>query len=400
MDILMEWLGYIGRWGHILAAITWIGTSFYFNWLDLSERPPKSKTLKPNVVGEVHEIHGGSFYYHERFWPTEDNPRTLAHSGPAQLTFLTGLFLMFHIYWLGADVYLVDTIEPLMTPLSAIMVSALILVVPWLIYDFLCKSTDDDTVVLVCMIVVVTILSYLSTWVFSPRAAFVHVGSALGTAMAANVYFQIIPNHIKMRKQVKKFEPVNLNFHKLAKRRSQHNNYMTLPVLFSMVSVHFPLGSANNWSWLILVLVMGSGFTIRHYRNIKLATDVNKPSLALLAFCLLCGGIALSYVPPTTSVQNLSDLNETDLKVYNIIQTRCSVCHAAVPTQKGFASAPGGVRFETLAQILVRKDQIYTQTIAADLMPPGNLTKMTNIERAALGDWLSSQGAAVIPNEE
>ena len=395
IDILYEWLGYLGRWGHIVAVIVWIGTSFYFNWLDLSERPPKAKTLKPNVVGEVHEMHGGSFYYHERFWPTEDNPRTLAHSGPAQLTFLTGLFLVFYIYWLGADVYLLNPGKDGLSSWAAIGVSALVMVVPWLIYHALCKAVLNDKIVFCVMAVLVTVVSYLTLQVFSPRAAFVHVGAMLGTIMAANVQYVIIPNHIKMRGQVKKSEPVNQEIHKLAKRRSQHNNYMTLPVVFSMISIHFPLATLNEWAWITLLLVMASLFTLRHYRNIYLATDVNKPGLLALAFALLAGGIAASSIPAKMETQDLVALSATEQQIFDIVQQRCSGCHAAQPTEEGYEAPPAGVRFETMAQMEAYKDQMYTQAIASDLMPPGNWTEITDTERQALGEWLVSVGAVV-----
>ena len=405
MDIALEWLGYLGRWGHVIAAITWIGTSFYFNWLDLSERPPKGVSFKPNVVGDVHEMHGGSFYYHERFWPTEDNPRTLAHSGPAQLTFLTGLLLIFHTYWLGADIYLVEagansaSGANIVTPGHAVIISILILIIPWLIYHKLCKHVERDDVVLFLMSILIITVSYLATEVFSPRAAFVHVGASLGTIMAANVQYVIIPNHIAMRKQVQAAEPVNQIYHKRAKRRSQHNNYMTLPVVFSMVSVHFPLASSNDWAWLILVLIMASAFVARHYRNIQLATNVKKPHFAILSVLLLAAGIGLTLIPSKGDVQDQTTLSQHEIEIFSIVQKRCTVCHATKPTVEGFASAPGGVRFEIMSQITTRKDQIFTQVIASNLMPPGNRTEMTNGERVKLGEWLKSIGAVKLTNE-
>jgi uncharacterized membrane protein len=215
----------------------------------------------------------------------------------------------------------------------------------------------------------------------------------LGTIMAANVQYVIIPNHIKMRGQVKISEPVNQEFHKLAKRRSQHNNYMTLPVVFSMISIHFPLASLNQWAWITLLLVMASLFTLRHYRNIYLATDVKKPGLLALAFALLAGGIAASSIPAKMETQDLAALSATEQQVFDIVQQRCSGCHAAQPTEKGYEAPPAGVRFETMAQMEAYKDQMYTQAIASDLMPPGNWTEITDTERQALGEWLVSVGA-------
>lgn len=391
-DILMEWLGYLARWGHVLAGITWVGTSFYFNWLDLSERPPKSKTLKPNVVGEVHEMHGGSFYYHERFWPTEDNPRTLAHAGPAQLTFLTGMLLIFHIYWMGADVYLVDGSAGFSTT-DAIFFSALILFVPWLFYHNFCNAVTDEKTIVIVMGVVVIITSFLATQIFSGRAAFIHIGAMLGTIMALNVHFVIIPNHILMRKQVQASEPVNQHYHKLAKRRSQHNNYFTLPVVFLMLSVHFPLATSGQFAWLVLVLMVASGFTLRLRQNRYLITEKKSGELAIIAVLLIVLAIGLSSITGEADQEDVASLSGEEAEIFAIVQERCTVCHSASPSFEGFTSPPGGVRFETMDHIRSRSGVIITQAIDSDIMPPGNMTEMTDVERKKLGDWLAAAGS-------
>lgn len=390
MDILYEWFGYLARWGHVLAGITWIGTSFYFNWLDLSERPPKEPVLNPNVRGTLNEMHGGSFYYHERYWPTELPKRMLAHSGPAQLTFLTGMLLIVHIYWLGADAYLLHPDGRSPSIVDSIALSAVILFVPYLAYDIICKSTQDDRVVAILMTLLVVIISWVACSYFSARAAFVHVGAMLGTIMALNVHFQIIPNHIKMRNQVANGEEVDLTFHKLAKRRSQHNNYFTLPVVFSMLSVHFPLASGNDYAWLVLVLIMGSGFWIRHHRNVRLQTDRKEPLWAWLSAGCLAAGIALTFIPATSAVQDRSAFVDAEEEaVFDIVQVRCTACHAANPTMEGWTAPPGGVVLETVAHIKAQKSKIISQAITEDIMPPGNLTEMTDGERKQLADWLN-----------
>ncbi len=170
---------------------------------------------------------------------------------------------------------------------------------------------------------------------------------------------------------------------------------MTLPVVFSMISIHFPLATLNEWAWITLLLVMASLFTLRHYRNIYLATDVNKPGLLALAFALLAGGIAASSIPAKMETQDLVALSATEQQIFDIVQQRCSGCHAAQPTEEGYEAPPAGVRFETMAQMEAYKDQMYTQAIASDLMPPGNWTEITDTERQALGEWLVSVGAVV-----
>ena len=394
MDILLEWAGYLARWGHVMAGITWIGTSFYFNWLDLSERPPVAPTLKPNVQGEVHEMHGGSYYYHERYWPTEPAKRMLNHSGPAQLTFLTGMLLVVLIYWLGASVYLVNPSANSLPLSASILISAAILFVPYLIYDQLCKKTLNNKVILAFAAISILVTGYIALSVFSARAAFLHVGAMLGTIMALNVYFVIIPNHIAMQVQVMNGQSVDLECHKKAKRRSQHNNYFTLPVVFSMLSVHFPLASANRFAVLTMFFVMGAGFLLRYARNTELVSDKKNHPASALAIAFFAAGIGLTYIPATGAVQDMAAFSDDRERIaFEIVQTRCAVCHAAVPTMEGFTAPPGGVLLETVGEMLVAKDRIFTQVIATDIMPPGNMTEITDAERAQLGKWLAAVGA-------
>lgn len=397
MDILLEWAGYVARWGHVLAAFTWIGTSFYFNWLDLSERAPTAKTLKPNVQGEVHEMHGGSYYYHERYWPTEPPKRLLNHSGPAQLTFLTGVLLIVYIYWLGAEVYLLDPSGNSPSLFVSILLSAAIMFVPFPIYHFLCNKTPNNKVVLVFAALLILGMGYFATSIFSARAAFVHVGAMLGTIMALNVHFVIVPNHIKMHTQVKNGQEVDLEYHAQAKRRSQHNNYFTLPVLFAMMSVHFPLASGNSVAFITLFFIMGSGFLLRYARNMKLMTDVRHNGALALAAVFLAAGIGLSYIPAAGAVQDMSAFSsELEETAYFTVQARCAVCHAASPSLAGFTAPPAGIMLETLAQMTAVKDLIYTQSVSFDFMPPGNLTEIDHEERALLAEWLTSVGAKAV----
>ncbi len=394
MDILLEWAGYLARWGHVMAGITWIGTSFYFNWLDLSERPPLAPTLKPNVQGEVHEMHGGSYYYHERYWPTEPSKRMLNHSGPAQLTFLTGVLLVVLIYWLGASVYLVNPSANSLPLAVSILISAAIMFVPYFVYDQICKNTLNNKVILIFAAILILVTGYIALSVFSARAGFLHVGAMLGTIMALNVHFVIVPNHIAMQGQVRNGQNVDIECHKKAKRRSQHNNYFTLPVVFSMLSVHFPLASANRFAVLTLFLVMGAGFLLRYARNTELVSDKQSLPALVLAMAFLAAGIGLTYVPATGAVQDTSAFSNNQEKVaYETVQTRCAVCHAAVPKMEGFTAPPAGVLLETVDEMLVAKDRMFTQAIATDTMPPGNMTEMTEVERAQLGEWLAAVGA-------
>jgi uncharacterized membrane protein len=400
MDILLEWLTILVRWGHIMAGISWIGTSFYFNWFDLSARPPEEKVLKENVRNTLHEIHGGSFYYHEQYWPDSDYKRTLAHSGPAQLTFLTGAALIALVYWYGVSIYLIDPQVFSLSKPSAILLSAGSIAIAYPLYDKLCREVDDDRKIFVVMALATIFAAFVFSHLFGGRAAYLHVGAVLGTVMVANVRFVIVPNHIAMRRQIQSGTKLNTRHGYLAKRRSQHNNYFTLPVIFSMLGIHFPLAYSHQYGWVILSLVMAVGVTLRHFRNVQFTHE--KTDFRLLAVAALCGAIAigLTFVPKPAATQDPAELTDPVLRdIYDIVQLRCSTCHSAQPTSEDFTSAPLGFMLDTLAQLRAKASLVYQRTIVTKDMPIGNVTEMTDDERERLRAWLQSIGAGSVPDE-
>ncbi|MGI9491055.1 MAG: urate hydroxylase PuuD [Geminicoccaceae bacterium] len=400
MAILLDWLEVLIRWGHILVGISWIGTSFYFNWFDLSVRPPEGRTIKDRARGTLHEVHGGSFYYHEQFLPDQDHPRTLAHSGPAQLTFATGIALLVLVYWFGASVYLIDPEVHDLSVATAILLSAAPILIVWLFYDRLCRKVTDDRVIFVVMAIVTVVLAWFFGQIFGARAAYLHVGVVLGSTMVANVQHAIVPNHIAMRKQLQAGEPLKTAFGDEAKRRSQHNNYITLPVIFSMISIHFPLAYSHQYAWLILSLIMGCGVAVRHYFNVTLAEERRDFRLIAAACACLTGAVALTFIPTPPAEQNLAELSDPVLKdIHEIVQRRCTTCHSARPSSEDFTTAPLGFKLDTLSQLRARADKVLQRSILTDDMPPNNITEMSDDERERLGAWLRSIGAKEVPEE-
>lgn len=391
MPELLDWLAILLRWGHVMAGIAWIGTSFYFNWFDLSVRPAGEGVLKENVRGTLHEVHGGSFYYHEQYWPSRDISRLLAHGGPAQLTLLTGLGLMALFYWYGADVYLIDPGVAVLSKGHAIALSVGALLLAWPLYYKLCRSVQSDRAVFVCMAVATTLAAYLFSHLFGGRAAFIQVGAMLGSIMVLSVHFVIIPNHIAMVRQIRAGRTLDVSHGERAKRVSQHNNYFTLPVIFTMLSIHFPLATGHPLNWLILVLTMGFGVTLRHWRNLVFKTDRSDRRLLAFAFALLAAAIAVTKIDLSPAVGAAGDVAvQTDAQVMAIIRTRCATCHSDRPTDEAFTSAPLGFRLDTVEQVRTGGDKIVQRAVRGRDMPLNNVTGMTDTERAALGAWLAS----------
>ena len=388
MAVLQEWIGFLLRWLHLMAGIAWIGTSFYFNWFDLSVRPPKDPVLKENIRGTLDEIHGGSFYYHEQYWPAKHPERLLVHSWPAKTTLITGVLLLGMIYWHGARTYLIDPSVVDMSPLAAIGISFASIAVCWLFYDTLCRRCNDNRTVFAVMSVFVTLAAYGFQHVFSGRAAYIHVGAMLGTCMGLNVWTSIVPHHIAMRRALQAGQPLDKRDGEKSKRRSQHNNYFTLPVTFAMISNHFAVAYNHHFGWIILCLAMGAGVGIRHYMNINYKHDHKESRLMAAVVMAFGAAIGLSFVKKPQPV--VSGPVDTPTAM-GIVQKRCTACHSQKPTQPGFVAPPGGFVMDTVDQVLSKADKIVQRTSVSRDMPLGNLTAMTDEERAVLAAWIEGQ---------
>jgi uncharacterized membrane protein len=391
---LVSWLDLVLRWFHVIAAIVWIGTSFYFVALDNHLLPPADeRDRERGVGGETWEIHGGGFYRVEKFRVA---PHTLPeplhwYKWEAYWTWLSGFALFTVLYYLQPHTYLIDSSVANLSAATAILASIGLLAAGWIIYDVLCRTVAkrSEAALAVCMLGLVTGTAYGVTHLFAGRAAYLQVGSMLGTIMAANVFFVIIPAHwelVRAKEAGREPDPAaNLR----GKQRSVHNNYFTLPVLFAMLSNHFSFTYGHAHSWAILVCLMVIGAWVRHYFNLRHQgrTLWWIPVTAALALA----GLAVWLRPASTAASSAPVQFEA---ARSIVEQRCTACHSAHPSAAGFSAPPKGIAFDTPHEIQANANLILQQAVVQRTMPLGNVTHMTPAERATLGAWIR-QGAKI-----
>jgi uncharacterized membrane protein len=387
-----EWLDLLLRWLHVIAGIVWIGTSFYFVALDHHLAPPgDGDDVEKGVGGETWEIHGGGFYNVQKYRVAPRQlPETLYwFKWEAYTTWLSGFALMVVFYYLDADTYLVDRSVADIPVWSAIAISAAGLAVAWLAYDLLCRLVRDDRVVLVAVVALVAASTWGAGQLLSPRAALLQVGAMLGTIMVANVFFTIIPAHWDVVHAKEQGRSPQAAPGLEAKRRSVHNNYLTLPVVLTMIGNHFPFVYAHEHAWLVAVALMAIGAWIRHFFNLRHGgtTVWWIPATAAAGVIALAIAIEPDEEP---AVAGGTPVEFSDVTA--IVERRCTPCHSSEPTQEGFTAAPAGVRFDTAEQIAAQADAIRRQAVDSRAMPLGNATGMTDEERERLGAWIE-QGA-------
>lgn len=385
-----EWGHLLLRWGHFAVGIAWIGTSMHFVWLDASLRHlDLSDTQAPK---ESWLVHGGGFYQVRKFLvaPERMPPHLHWFKYEAYFTWITGFLLMIVIYYRGAISYLVDPSILQMGPTTAILASLGFLLGGWLIYHILCNSPlAQHTIPLA---VVVFGFELLATWgllhVFSGRAAFLHLGAMLGTIMAGNVFFVIIPNQKFTVRDLIAGEAPDPARGIQAKQRSLHNNYFTLPVLLLMLSAHFPQLYNHSLNWLMAVGVLLVGGCTSHFINERSAGQrgwqVN--SLLPAAIVLVVVMIALSASDTRTASVSLAPVSTAE--AMGIVQKHCVQCHAVRPKQPGFLVPPAGIVLERAALVRQYADRVYRQAVRTRAMPLGNLTGISEEERQILGRWL------------
>ena len=393
---LLDWLDLIVRWIHIIVGIAWIGTSFYFNWLDSRlDREINNE----NIEGELWSVHSGGFYHINKLkGPPKVFPKELHwFKWEAYTTWISGFVLLIIIYYLNAEGMMIDKNVNDLSPFNAIGISLIFLLGSWLIYDFLCKSILINNTILfslVCLFIAI-LASYFLTKIFGSRAAYVHVGACLGTIMAANVFRIIIPSQKNMVDAALTNEKPDLQKGINAKIRSIHNNYITLPVLFIMMSSHFPFTYGHKYNWLILALISIIGATVRHYFNLRNKKQHKVWILPLAALGMI---FLMLYVssPKINQINQINNINEeiSFHEINNIIKYRCGVCHSNNPTFEGFEDPPLGIIFGTSEDISKNIGKIKAQVIDSDIMPPGNLTGMTESERSKINLWIH-QGANI-----
>jgi uncharacterized membrane protein len=397
--IAWEWLSFAVRWLHVITAIAWIGSSFYFIALDLGlvKRPG----LPVGAYGEEWQVHGGGFYHIQKYLvaPASMPEHLTWFKWESYATWLSGFALLCVVYYGGADLFLIDRTVLDIEPWQAIVLSLASLAVGWILYDLLCKSPLGKNTwgLMVFLYLVLIAMAWGYTQIFTGRAAFLHLGAFTATIMSANVFFIIIPNQKIVVADLIAGRTPDPKYGVIAKQRSLHNNYLTLPVIFFMLSNHYPLAFATEFNWIIAALVFLMGVTIRHWFNTTHARK-GKPTWTWLVTVLIFIVIMwLSTVPKVLTGEeeqaSLSPREQTFVAnghfeaVRDVVQGRCSMCHAAEPVWEGIARAPKNVKLETDGEIAAHAREIYLQAGRSHAMPPGNITDLSPEERKLLVAW-------------
>jgi uncharacterized membrane protein len=385
-----DWLDLVFRWFHVAAAIVWIGTSFYFVALDNHLEPPEEE--RDGVAGETWEIHGGGFYRIEKYRVA---PRKLPEplhwfKWEAYWTWLSGFTLFVVLYYFQAHATLIDPSVASLSTAEAVGASVALLAAAWIVYDVLCRTVGqrNELALALCILALVTGTSYGVTHLFAARAAYLQVGAMLGTIMAANVFFVIIPAHWELVHAKEAGREPDPAANVRGKQRSVHNNYFTLPVLLAMLAGHWPFTYGHAHSWAILVCLMVIGAWIRLYFNQRHAgrTLWWIPVTAALGVA----GVAIWIRPASTAASG----TVTFAQVQPIVQQRCAYCHSLHPQSTQFTTAPFGIRLDTPQEIAAQAAAIETVAVQSHTMPLQNLTHMTDAERRLLGAWIA-KGAKI-----
>ena len=386
----LNWLELIFRWLHVITGIAWIGASFYFIWLDNSlENPPRWK-IDNGVKGELWAVHGGGIYEvaKYRLGPAK-MPETLHwFKWEAYSTWLSGMALLVLIFYVGADSYLIDPSISELSRAEAITYGISFILGGWLVYELLCSTAviTNGLGTALCLTLIAAITSWALTSLFSGRGAFIHFGAMIGTIMAGNVFRVIIPSQRALVTAIETGTELDPAWGAKAKLRSTHNNYFTLPLLFIMISNHYPMTYAHKHNWLVLLaLVVISAFA-RHFFNLR-HRGVLRPSILVTA-AFATGALAWAIIPVRTIPNTEPENAISDGQVSALISRHCVACHATQPTHPMFSAAPGGIALETISDIKRWSTQIRAVAVDSEDMPMLNKTKMTAEERQMLGQWI------------
>ena len=394
-----EWTELILRWFHVIAGIAWIGSSFYFIALDLSLK--QNKNLPDKSHGEAWQVHGGGFYHLVKYLvaPSKMPSELTWFKWEAYATWVSGFALLALIYYAGAELYMIDIVKYDLEKYEAVIISLLGIVFGWVIYDLVCRlSLKTNVYVLISSIfILITVMSWAYSEIFSYRGAFMQIGTVLGTIMVANVLMIIIPGQKKVVASLLANETPNPIHGAIAKQRSLHNNYLTLPVIFIMISNHYPLIYATKYSWIIISIILIIGALIRHFFNIK-HTGAKPPYWVCVPIIIL--GSIIFYIsdlgkPKLNNIKNTANLIElipekTMLSAQEIIVSKCSMCHAKEPLWENMKNAPKLVNLETSTDIINNIDNIYKQSVLSYAMPPGNISFLEDNERSLINQLFVS----------
>ncbi len=413
--VLGEWVEIALRWTHVITAIAWIGSSFYFIALDLGLR--KAPGLPAGAHGEEWQVHGGGFYHIQKYLVAPERlPEHLTwFKWESYATWLSGFSMLVVVYYLGAEMFLIDPQVMELSAAQAVLISLGSLAFGWLAYNTLCRRfvEADQTLLMVALFILLVAMAWGYTQVFSGRAALLHLGAFTATIMSANVFMVIIPNQKIVVADLQAGRTPDAKYGKIAKQRSTHNNYLTLPVLFLMLSNHYPLVFATEWNWLIASLVFLMGVSIRHWFNTSHARKGNPHWTWVVTALLFLAAAWLSTAPmrhppaedvpeaALTGAALVHARSEGFLEVADIVASRCSMCHAREPVWEGLYWPPKGVVLETPADVARAATRIYLQAGLSHAMPPGNLSGMEPDERARIVAWYragsASRGGTIFP---
>ncbi|MQW87110.1 urate hydroxylase PuuD [Sinorhizobium saheli] len=396
--IAWDWLTFAVRWLHVITGIAWIGSSFYFVALDLGLR--QRPDLPVGAYGEEWQVHGGGFYHIQKYLVAPENmPEHLTwFKWESYVTWLSGFGMLALVYYAGADLYLIDPSVLDVSKPTAIALSLASLAFGWLAYDTICRSPlgRDNTRLMVLLYFILVAVAWGYTQLFTGRAAYLHLGAFTATIMSANVFFIIIPNQRKVVADLIAGRAPDPALGKQAKQRSTHNNYLTLPVLFLMLSNHYPLAFGTQYNWIIASLVFLMGVTIRHWFNTRHARNGSPTWTWLVTVLLFIVIMWLSTVPKVlseggearASTATQAVVASADFsKVRDTVLGRCSMCHAREPGWEGIIVPPRGVVLESDGDIVAHAREIYLQAGRSHAMPPANVTGVTEKERQLLATW-------------
>ena len=383
---LIDWLSLSLKLLHVIAGIAWIGASFYFNWL---ENKLNRINNRDEIAGHLWAVHGGGFYYLEKY---KKYPKTLPEplhwfKWEAYFTWISGFLLLSVIYYFNATTYLLAS-DSSISPSNGILASVVGLLLFWVIYDLLCKSkvVHKSLIFIGIIFIIISISAYFYSTIFNPRAVYMQIGAMIGTVMVANVFFVIIPVQKKLVAACEDLTEVSKELGLMGYTRSRHNNYFTLPVLFMMISGHYPMIYSGDYGWVVLIAVVGILVMIRHYFNLRGVGQAKNSLIAIIAISVFA--LIYALAPSQAKVQSQEVVSIAEAQV--IIEKHCVSCHAAEPSNKAFAIAPKGIMLDTKEKINTHKDQIYRQAVLSKAMPIVNSTNMTDQEREQLGVWIEA----------
>ncbi len=387
---LRELLDLLVRWVHVIAGIMWIGNSLLFNWLD--RVLTRDDTRHPETFGKTWLLHSGAFYEVEKtLLPPGKVPSPLHWFMFQNLTtWVSGVFLLALVYYMGGAAYMLDADVSSISPGAAIAVGVATLVGGWLLYDLLWRSPlgKQTAVASALALILLVALTYGLTRVLSGRAAFIHVGALLGTLMTGNVWFYIVPSQRGLVAATRAGLPQDPALSQRAKLRSIHNNYMTFPVIFIMISNHYPSTFTSELNWLILTVLMAASALVRHGMNVRFTTRRWLPATFAVGLLGLAAAGVLMARPWQTRAAAAGPVSVAEVQA--VFERRCAQCHAAQPTDPLFTTPPKGVVFDTPASIKAYAEQIQLQVVEARAMPLGNRTGMTDEERDLVARWLAA----------